>query len=597
MAVDFAVADLETDPFERGRYPAAFAGGFYDGKNMDVFWDPHIPPTGTPWFGKRVCKEVVDRCNRYGGTVYLHNGGKFDLHHLLDFLPRRDLKVLPIASRLVEIKTPRVTFRDSYAIVPKPLKSWGKKDISYALLERDKREANKREILEYLKEDLRQLYEMLSEFFNRFGKNITLASTAFSVLKKQFKVKLPKTNEFFDERFRPFYFGGRVQFFSLGEHIGDYQILDINSAYPWAITKKHWFDPGFETLRSVPKRFPELCFYEVKCNPGGALPRREKDGSICFPHEHGHYKCCGWELIEGLRTKCIRNLEVLKVYRPKNPRDLSDFAYYFYNEKNNAKQSGDKSTEYFSKIILNAPTGKFALNPREFKDVSIRPYRSCPCGKNHVRGPACLEGWEISWDDEQRGITFYQRKTHDIMRPEPGPEMRFYNVCTSASITSCVRAHLHESMRNCDKVLYCDTDSIIGSGTAGLHIGDGLGKWKLEMRCDVVWIAGKKLYAAHDRFKPFRKNRPALRHWFKVKGHGWAYQNESDRSDPANMFKIASKGVNLRVKDIIAVALGEERESIFDAPTYSVYSPPRFITRRINRADRQEKAGNPAKLR
>ena len=581
----FAVIDLETDPFKRGEMPAAFAGGIYDGKSMMIYWDDKIPVEGENWYGRKVCHQIVKEALKRGGTYYLHNGGKFDMFHLLDFLPLDDTKCVVIGSRIVKLTVKcgknSTEFLDSYAIIPKALKSWGKKDISYVLLDRNNRKKHKLEIIDYLKEDLRQLYQMVEQFIGRFGKNLTLASTAFNVMKKQFGVELPKSTEWHDSRFRPWYFAGRVQFFSLGRHDGNFEIFDINSAFPYGMTFPHWFAPEHKELSRIPKKNREQCFYIVKCCPGGALPARAENGSVHFPLDKGIYYACGWELFAGIELGKITQLEILRVFKPTKIRDLGDFVRHFYNAKAKAKAEGDKATEFFNKIILNAGYGKFGIQPKEFRDVSIRTYRSCPCGQNHVDGPVCKEGWEISYEDEQRGITFYHRKTSEhTNRP-----LRFYNVCTASSITSFVRAMLFKALNSARTPLYCDTDSIIAE-KANVPQGVGLGEWKLEMKCDVIWIGGKKLYVAHNAEKKWEKEKLTKDHFY-VKGYGWALHGD---------FKTAAKGVRLPVLDLISVCEGEEKSSSFDAPSYSPFSGSRFVSRRINRADKMKNFSQISKI-
>ena len=157
----FAVIDLETDPFKRGEMPAAFAGGIYDGKSMMIYWDDKIPVEGENWYGRKVCHQIVKEALKRGGTYYLHNGGKFDMFHLLDFLPLDDTKCVVIGSRIVKLTVKcgknSTEFLDSYAIIPKALKSWGKKDISYVLLDRNNRKKHKLEIIDYLKHHARSI--------------------------------------------------------------------------------------------------------------------------------------------------------------------------------------------------------------------------------------------------------------------------------------------------------------------------------------------------------------------------------------------------------------------------------------------------------
>ncbi len=148
------------------------------------------------------------------------------------------------------------------------------------------------------------------------------------------------------------------------------------------------------------------------------------------------------------------------------------------------------------------------------------------------------------------------------------------NVATAASITGYVRAMLLRASHENGGAIYCDTDSLMLKSIKNIPCSDKLGDWKLELTMDStvkkgirkaiehdsgVWLAGKKLYAAYG---------------MNPKGE-WKW-------------KIASKGVKLSPERIISVAKGKMETMIFDAPTFSLFSKPKFITREIRRADKRK---------
>lgn len=599
---DYTTFDLETDPFEKGKFPKAFAGGFYDGKRTQIFW------------GDDCCRKVIAAIKEHALKVgkilvYAHNGGKFDFHFVLrfvlDIFNHEDVDVTSIGARIVAIKTPLFELRDSYSIIPRPLKAFGdKKEIDIQKLRADVRDANREEIIAYLKQDCVALYDGLTEFFKRYGCKLTLASTAFEVGKKQFGVEAERTNINYDEQFRKFYFAGRVQFWSLGKHgetdgNGRFNICDINSAFPWAMLQEHWFGGSGDYVRrdKPPKQDKEQCFYEVTCDSDGALPWRETNGGVSFPiFTQRRIGVTGWELFAALELGLVRNVEYHTVYQPKVFQHFREYVNHFYALKKNAANVWDRE---FAKLFLNSYYGKFALNPREFRDIKITLWGEFPEAKRievrkelaalrvkqrdagkleHVerdiwREPETkfvyefagkgevfkLLNYEHSYDDLERGLSFWQVPSNDTESKKP---MSFYNVATAASITGCVRAFLMRSLAACKGVLYCDTDSIIAADTNALSLGDELGQWKLEKTCDAVWIGGKKLYCAHS-------------------------SKAEDKGKKAE-YKTASKGVRLSVPDLISVCEGEERSYSFDAPNYSPFSKPGFTTRKIVRADKRK---------
>jgi DNA polymerase type B, organellar and viral len=575
-----AAADLETDPFEYLREPKCFDGGIFDGVSHVEFWGDDA--------AERLVKHLLS--NFQGWIVYFHNGGNFDFHFLLDHLPLADCEFFCIGKRIVQIKCGKLDLRDSWAIIPHPLKSWGKKEIDIRKLERPVRQKHKAEIQSYRRADCSNLHAMVSGFVERFGLKLTLASTAFHVLRKQFGIPILRTTQSFDKRLRKHYFAGRVQAFALGRQMGKFECLDINSAFPAAMCSPHFYSQTFKTANTWPKKWKEQSFYVVDCIAGGALAQRMPDKGVEFPLGRGTYHTTGWELLAGIKLGHVKDLKIKYVSVPRKVRDFGEFVRHFYDGKNSAreraekcKREGDvsgerdaKADEYFFKIILNAAYGKFGQDVSHYVDIAVRSWRDEPEG----------DGWVPVHDDEPRGITFYERPSPK----RPGIKGEFYNVAVAASITGQVRSLLHLAMATAKRVLYCDTDSIVG---VGLRVprGTGLGEWKLEKTFDVFWGGGKKLYVAHDIAFPWHRRRPG---WAKkkmktrtgwlprgvyVRGLGW-----TDRS----AFKMASKGVNLPVEDLISVCEGETRTSRFDAPTYSLKRGTTFTRRTVRRQDKRQ---------
>lgn len=546
LGANVAVLDLETDPFVDGRIEInPFVAGLFDGRRTQIFW------------GADCIVRLVAALKKLppGTLVYAHNGGNFDFHFLLEFLPVNDCEFMCMGKRIVQIKLPwGVELRDSFSIIPKKLASFAKDEIDYKKFEKDVREQHRDEIIRYLKSDLVNNLGMVLGFLRRFPAKITLASSVFELLKKEFAYDPGRSSAAYDSKFRPFFFGGRVQFWQLGEIKGRHTIVDINSAYPWAMTKPHWF--GFESTagNSIPKKFAAQSFYIVECYSNGAFPVRQKNGSVAFPQAAGRYCVSGWELLAAKELKLVRDLRILICYSPSEIKDMRAFSQTLYDRKNKAKQEGDKEEEFFNKIAVNAGYGKLALNVSRFSEVKVttlydRPdYISEKTGKIISEAVAIKQGqtkWDNCWDDKDRDLSFWKRSSY-----REGID-KFINVATAASITGCVRAFLMRSMAKCRGVVYCDTDSIIAADVSPLKKGERLGEWKVEMQCTKVFIAGKKLYAATD-------------------GTKW---------------KKASKGVSLSAEKICEVARGNYRQHVSQAPTYSFFSRPKFVSREVKRAD------------
>jgi hypothetical protein len=544
--------DLETDPFKAGRFPIPFCSDVFNGTQHLTTW------------GDRCIREALDRIMAYPALWYAHNGGKFDFHYLLPFLPRNRIqKLLTINGRIVQIKFSNGTeLRDSYALIPRPLREWAKEDIDFAKLEKDVREEHRPEIIRYLKKDTEYLHEMLTAFVDRYGLHLTLASAAFKILHKDFGVPAVHISEAMDAKFRPFYFAGRVEYHALGLIPFPTVSIDINSSFPWSMTKEHWDGETYIEQSTWPVRNAAQSFYKVECVSNGAFPYRADDGGVNFPSDKTPriYYITGWELEIARALRLVDRIRLISAYTPVATRNYKEFIDYFYAIKQNAGASSNPGERLFAKLLMNSGYGKFGMDSREFCESVIRDWRDEPPRRKDKDGNFTDLPWQIQKDDEKLGITIYERPTFN-------KHTRFNNVCVAASITGLSRALLLSSLHKCERVVYCDTDSIIAGRVEGLEIGEGLGQWKVEHEFDELHIGGKKLYAGRD------KN--------------------------SGLWKVASKGVRLSAQEVIEVANGKDISYQFQAPTYTIRSTKqsedgksewyRFTTRTVRRADRQSR--------
>ena len=151
----FYTADCETDPFKFGRVPSPFIWGLYRReRNGEVFYREF-----------QSGRHFADYIKKQGIIVYFHNGGKFDIHFLADYLNKHE-KILMINSRLVRGRIGQAEVRDSYALMPFPLSSYKKDDIDYTKLEANVRHLHMPEIRAYLKADCEYLFDLIEAFFD-----------------------------------------------------------------------------------------------------------------------------------------------------------------------------------------------------------------------------------------------------------------------------------------------------------------------------------------------------------------------------------------------------------------------------------------------
>ena len=512
-----ATLDFETDPFKHGRIPEPFCAGIYtEGDVIESYQD---------WWNddpEELARDVAEYLAPRRWRVYAHNGGKFDFFFLLPYAD----KIKGINGRIASMQIGRCLLVDSYLILPVPLRSYGKTDIDYNKMEREHRDKNRDEILAYLRDDCVNLYQWVTEFRELFGTPLTLASASFAQMKER-GIEIEKhRGESWDEKFRVYYYGGRCENFDSGVFNGPYSYIDINSAYPFAMLSEHPSGTEFERVEFLPTDGTPY-FATISGHSRGALPVRTR-GGLSFPHGLGTYHATSWEIEAGLDTGTLDIDDVIECYVPFDTQDFAPFINHFYSERLKAKAAKDASKTLFYKLVMNAGYGKFALNPREFKDYAILECGDWPDG----------EGWEINYEIGEHSI---------FSKPDPGDS--FYNVCTAASITGYVRAYLWRAINDCAGVLYCDTDSIVCRDYGSLRTGKSLGEWEQEATIKKAWLGGKKLYAL-----------------------------ETDDG-----YKTASKGSNLTVEQIKRVVNGEIVNWPSEAPTFSLNRAPSFVDRRIKR--------------
>ena len=517
------VADAETDPFKKGRVPKPFIWGLYTGEEYHEFFNT---------------EELIEFIEDKKVILYAHNGGKFDWHFITQYIP--DFEPLTVINgRLAKFCIGECELRDSYNIIPAPLSAYKKDEIDYALFEpgeRDKPE-NMKAIREYLQSDCIYLHEMITAFIEEYGLNLTQASAAMKVWSKMSGIKKPQSSDFYYEDMVRYYYGGRVQCFEVGIIDTDFSVVDINSAYPFAMTNKHPWGINYsmhDHLPDLPDEELGRCFITMTARSMGAFPYREKNG-LQFPDdgEIREFNITGWEYIAARDTDCLKDVNITIVREYFEAIDFIEYVEHFFAMKNEAKTAGDAARYLFAKLFLNSLYGKFASNPQNYQEFMTVP-------ANMIEG-ACEDGWSY--------CKLLCEETAVVNKPLDEEKHRYYDIAVAASVTGFVRAYLWRNIHSTKgTMLYCDTDSIAARYVADIPQSKKLGDWELEAECNFAAIGGKKLYA------------------FRKKDGKW---------------KTASKGVRLEHHEIVAIARGETVVHVPEAPTFSVKGPVRFTPRSI----------------
>ena len=538
-------ADSETDPFRAGRLKIApFIWGAFN---------------GTQYWEFRTTREFVDFIKERECIVYAHNGGKFDWFFLLDeLMPWQPLMV--INGRLAKFTIGKAEFRDSFNIMPMSLATVQKTEIDYDKFEADVREQHMPEIREYLRDDCVYLHGMLTAFIAEFGLHLTQAGASVKAWERIADVKAPNTSKEFYDELAPYYYGGRVQCFYSGEYKDRFKIVDINSAYPFAMMSEHPSGDTITSLTRLPATDAEISrtFITLIAASYGALPCRAGDKSLSFPADGlpRTFHITGWEYLAARDTGALADVQILGVKTLNETIEFSAYLDHFYAMKTDSKRAGfadgkwhdmaQKARYEFSKRFLNSLYGKMGANPEHYEEFTVvKPH--------HIDAAEQEDGFGFVCELGNLAL---------VSKPLPEDRHRYYNVAIAASVTGFVRAYLWRAIVECRStggtVLYCDTDCLWATETGGLRLHpEDLGAWDVEAECDYGAIAGKKLYAA---------------------------QTLKTGADGERVWKIASKGVRLEREQIVRVAQGEKIRYEPENPTFSLKRGISFTPRTIRRS-------------
>lgn len=526
---DFETGDCETDPFKHRRLPEPFIWGHFDGAMYQHF---------ETW------EQYYNFLRERKTIVYFHNGGKYDFHLGPLTVLNTHEKVTVINGRLVSAHIGECEIRDSLSLIPVALDQYKKTKIDYGIFEKTERTktANRERIISYLGDDCRDLYNLITDFQAEMGKHLTLATAAMKSWERISKRKAPHSSKEWFYQFSEWYYGGRVQCFAKGELKGPFYVVDIHSAYPWAMLSKHPYGLEFTELTN-PEDYKATSFVEIRAISRGALPWRNERGVMLFPNDNEvrTFKVTGHELIAGLETDTVKVIEFIKTYDFPDQLDFTPYIMHHYEQRQLAKMSGLKGKDIAHKLAMNALYGKFGANPDNYGNYMLVEF------------------------DEIEKIRDYEFEgmfgRFALMRaPLDEEQENYFNVATAASITGQVRAKLWRAICGSEGVIYCDTDCIFARET-DVELGSAIGQWEKEGIAETAWLGGKKMYLLEGDF------------------------GIDKDTGKRKTIKRASKGVQISSSELKDVALGKIVEYKPQAPSFSLYRPPSiersFPTRRV----------------
>jgi hypothetical protein len=529
---NIAILDLETDPFDHeGQSPIhPFLAIVYSSEfSTIVVWD-------SDW--ERLVQTLIDRLEQIAEpfTIYAHNGGRFDymffMHHL-------DGRCKFKGRALMSAKLGKHELRDSLHIIPESLKNANRKiEFDYRKMHRSLREKHRSEIIAYCEEDCKATFEMVRSFVDKFGMPMTIGQAAMTELKKHHSFK--RLSEPSDRYLRQWFFGGRVECFAKGHfRHGPFKLFDVHSMYPSVMA--HVRHPTGAEFFVNDRVTTKTAFIHLRCHNKGAFVSRLKTGELTTSQQIGEFWTTIHEFDMARSLGLIDRWNIIKTIDFLEWSDFSGFVLPLYEKREHLKQvlkanpnaydaQAIKQDIKFYKYLLNNAYGKFAQNPRRFKEFYLTPPGERPpldwlyagievqAEREERECISQLSPQEriehANWRHTASADELEKRKQDRIETVKrfrclpdeetskytvwaiPCTEWRFNNVATAASITGAARAKLMRAIHSAVDPLYCDTDSIICRDLGGHTItASDLGTWNLEAEIGEVIIAGKKLYA------------------------------------------------------------------------------------------------------
>lgn len=491
--------DSETDPFDNVSEARVLPFLFIvhrDDAEPIIIWDENFDH-----LIDRLLQALDDIAEPY--TFYAHNGGKFDFL----FLVHKLRGAVSFKGRgIMEAKIGRHTIRDSFHIIPEKLAAYQKDEFDYSKLKKGVRHLHRDECIRYCLADCKYLLDIVKGFVAEFGLKLSIGQAAMTELKKHYTVE--KFSEHWDAHIRQFFFGGRVECLrGRGHFVGDYKLYDVNSMYPFVMaTMQHPIGGFFEYDLRVGPPTDATVFVDLTCRNRGALIGRDENMATTANIKHGRFFTTIHEYNMALHHGLISDVDIHFSYDCSMRSDFSQFVLPLYERRSLTKkilatmkkEGRDHGAEFLSvkkddiflKLLLNNAYGKFAQNPRSFKEFYITDPDELPPAE-------WMASLETLKDDERALYVLPQFESEQYwIWCKPCPRFSFNNVGTAASITGAARAVLLDAIVKAKDPIYCDTDSLICRDLPGVEIHkEALGAWDIEDEYSSVIVNGKKLYA------------------------------------------------------------------------------------------------------
>jgi len=463
--------DVETDHFENPDNPKFVLGVTFDGERFRVF--------------DRSDRMQIYLLSRKSPPIWVSHNLFFDLwftfrERIFELTETFNSKPRYVIVRTHQNRTKR--FIDLANFYPFSLEKIGKyiglpklkcEDVGY-------NPKDKTRLIEYCKRDAEIAYYAYKRILENTGESwvVSLPHLAFKVWRRKF-LRHP-VKRYSDENLRAGYFGGRCEYFYLGE-VKNVYYYDFNSLYP-SVCWENEFPTEIE--RDLTQDVDKIVCAKIRVKTDidfyPLIPiRYGKDRKLLFVN--GYIET--W-LYQPELTKLHElgyDYEVLDAYIGYDRYPIfRDFVDHFYNERLKAKANGDRFADLKNKLIMNSLYGKFAQRKIVKKHIG------------YINEIIIDDGFTFETGEQIGDVVVYFNQVYEIEQIDSR-----YAPYISALITSYARVKLYDAITRY-KAYYCDTDSIFTHYR--IKSSRELGELKFEGYGD-LHIYGAKFY----RFNGDRK--------------------------------------------------------------------------------------------
>jgi len=250
------------------------------------------------------------------------------------------------------------------------------------------------------------------------------------------------------------YFGGRCEAFRLGAlEGGPFVFLDVNSMYPH-VMRENLFPSRLLVYSENPKddRWEAglesgAVMAEVLLSTDVPLYAMKKDGKLLFPVGEFSTVLCTESLKEAIRRGHLLSVQKWALYQARPL--FRDYVDYFYPLKVRYKAEGDALYARIVKSFLNSLYGKFGSR------APIMETFDCP------DFPGVSRETVLDATTGERWIEYAIMGT--LVRLYGEEDTANTVVSIAAHVTDCARVLLGRIIEGIgwDRVLYCDTDSVV----------------------------------------------------------------------------------------------------------------------------------------